>query len=122
MSFSTEYPFSLPKGYIDEEGNLHQKGVMRLARAADEMYSTKDIRVQSNPPYITVIILSRVITKLGNLPQENINPKLLENLFVSDFAYLRNFYEKINGNGNSKIPAVCPKCENKFEVDLNGSD
>lgn len=118
MTFSTEYQFCLPKGYIDDDGNLHQKGVMRLANAGDEINSTKDSRVQTNPAYLSVIVLSRVITKLGTLPEGSINPKLIEKLFISDFAYLRSFYENVNANGNSKISTVCPKCENKIEVDI----
>jgi hypothetical protein len=122
MSLSTEYPFTLPIGYIDGEGNRYQNGVMRLATAADEILSAKDMRVQSNPAYLVVIILSKVITELGTLPKEEITPKLMEKLFVSDFSYLRGFYEEINRNGKGKIPATCPKCDNKFEVSLGSSD
>ena len=68
MTFQTEFEFTLPKGYVDNEGNLHKKGIMRLATAADEILPLKDPRVQANPPYLTVILLSRVIIKLGDLP------------------------------------------------------
>jgi phage FluMu protein gp41 len=115
MGFQTEFEFLLPKGYVDEEGNLHKKGVMRLATAADEILPMKDPRVQSNPAYLTVILLSRVITKLGNL--ETINPKVVENLFAADLSYLQEFYRRINENGNGKTKASCPKCEYQFEVE-----
>jgi hypothetical protein len=77
----TEYEFTLPKGLADENGNLHKKGVMRLATAADEIMPLKDLRVQQNPAYLTVIVLSRVITKLGDL--EAVTTKTIENLFAS---------------------------------------
>lgn len=118
MTLQTEYEFKLQKGYIDEEGNLHQEGIMRLATAADEILPLKDSRVQSNPAYLTIILLSRVVTKLGTMDSEKINPKIIESLFVSDLAFLRYFYEKINSNGNTKLPTTCPKCESKFELDL----
>lgn len=115
MTFQTEFEFTLPRGYVDEEGNLHKKGIMRLATAADEILPLKDSRVQSNPAYLTVILFSRVITKLGNL--QTINPKVIENLFAGDLSYLQEFYRRINENGTSKIKATCPKCEHQFEFE-----
>ena len=90
----TEFEFTLPKGYVDSDGNLHRKGVMRLSRAIDEITPMRDPRVRNNPAYATVIILSRVITKLGGL--EEINSLVVENLFASDLSYLQKFYRKIN--------------------------
>ena len=90
----TEFEFTLPKGYIDNDGNLHRKGVMRLSRAIDEITPMRDPRVKSNPAYATVIILSRVIIKLGGL--EEISPMVIENLFASDLSYLQKFYRQIN--------------------------
>jgi len=90
----TEFEFTLPKGYIDSDGNLHRKGVMRLSRAIDEITPMRDPRVKSNPAYATVIILSRVIIKLGGL--EEISPMVIENLFASDLNYLQKFYRQIN--------------------------
>ena len=115
MAFQTEFEFTLPKGYVDEEGNLHKAGIMRLATAADEILPMKDPRVQSNPAYLTVILLSRVITKLGSL--ETINTKIIESLFASDLSYLQEFYRRINKDGTSKIKTTCPKCEHQFEVE-----
>lgn len=115
MTFQTEFEFTLPKGYVDESGNLHKKGAMRLATAGDEILPMKDPKVQSNPAYLTVILLSRVVTKLGSL--ETINTKTIENLFSSDLSYLQEFYRRINENGTGRIKAICPKCENQFEFE-----
>lgn len=90
----TEFEFTLPKGYVDADGNIHQKGVMRLARAMDEIVPMRDPRVKSNPAYATVIILSRVITQLGALDQ--INPSVVEGLFATDLNYLQKLYRQIN--------------------------
>ncbi len=90
----TEFEFTLPKGYLDENGNVHQQGVMRLSRAIDEIVPLRDPRVQTNPAYATVIILARVITQLGSL--QEVSPAVIENLFAVDLAYLQDFYREIN--------------------------
>ncbi|HJH30680.1 MAG TPA: phage tail assembly protein [Methanosarcinaceae archaeon] len=117
MMFQTEFEFSLPNGYVDGDGNLHKDGVMRLATAADEILPLKDPRVQSNPAYLSVILLSRVITKLGNL--HSISPHNIENLFIADMAYLQDLYQRINENGSDMMKTVCPKCEHMFEIEVN---
>ncbi len=115
MSFQTEFEFNLPKGYVDSEGNLHKQGIMRMATAADEILPQKDPRIQANPAYLAVILLSRVVTKLGEL--NNISTKTIEGLFSSDLAFLQNFYQQINQNGWANFKAVCPKCDHNFEVE-----
>ena len=117
MGFQTEVEFTLPRGYMDEGGMLHQEGVMRLATAADEILPLRDPRVQSNPAYLTVIVLSRVITKLGGLP--DVNPRIIENLFASDVSFLQSLYQKINtnGNGNGHKRVSCPNCNEEIEVE-----
>jgi len=117
MVLQTEYEFTLPKGYVDTDGTLHKEGLMRLASAADEILPMKDPRVQSNPAYLIVILLSRVITKLGSLP--NINPGIIEKLFVADLTYLQELYKSINGNGNLSIKVKCPKCGESFEKEIS---
>jgi hypothetical protein len=92
--FSTEIEFTLPKGYLDPDGALHTDGVMRLATAADEILPLKDPRVQQNPAYLTVIVFSRVITRLGSLT--DVNTKVVEGLFASDLNYLQRLYEQLN--------------------------
>ena len=116
MAFQTEVEFKLPRGYMDEGGMLHKEGVMRLATAADEIAPLRDSRVQSNPAYLTVIVLSRVVTKLGSLP--DVNPRIIENLFASDVSYLQSIYQKINtnGNGNEGKKVVCPNCSAEIDV------
>lgn len=110
----TEFEFILPRGYVDKSGTLHKEGTMRLATAADEILPMKDPRVHANQAYLVVILLSRVITRLGNL--DNINPNIVENLFAADLSYLQNFYRRINENGTTGLNVICPKCEHNFEV------
>jgi hypothetical protein len=117
--FQTEYEFTLPLGFADGEGDLHREGVMRLATAADEILPLKDPRVQGNQAYLIVILLSRVITRLGSVAQ--VNPKVIEGLYAADLAYLQEFYNRINRNGKASVKAACPKCANEFEVELNGA-
>ena len=93
-AFRTEVEFTLPKGYLDDSGVLHRRGVMRLATAADEILPLRDPRVQSNPAYLTIIILARVVVKLGSLPA--IDTHLIEGLFAADLEYLRRLYEEVN--------------------------
>ncbi|MCL6590421.1 MAG: hypothetical protein K6U80_10750 [Firmicutes bacterium] len=110
----TEFEFSLPMGYVDETGTLHKEGTMRLATAADEILPMKDPRVQQNPAYLTVILLSRVVTRLGTLRM--VTPLTIEGLFAGDFAYLQELYNRINEYGANVIRTTCPKCEHKFEI------
>jgi hypothetical protein len=113
--FQTEFEFSLPRGYVDKEGRVHRQGAMRLATAADEILPLKDPRVQGNPAYLVVILLSRVVTRLGEL--EVVNPKVIEELFAADLAYLQDFYNRINGNGGTALAVTCPHCGRGFEVE-----
>lgn len=117
MSFATEFDFELPKGYIDEKGDLQRKGVMRLATAADEILPLRDPRVQQNSGYLTIIVLSRVITKLGDL--RAIDTKTIEKLFTVDLAFLQDFYQRINEMENPNIRVVCPRCEHEFDTEVN---
>ncbi len=114
----TEFPFTLPRGYVDGDGTLHREGTMRLATAADEILPLKDPRVTGNPAYLVVIVLSRVITRLGSVP--DVNPRVVEELFASDLAYLQDLYNRLNGDGATRVKAVCPRCEYGFEMELDG--
>lgn len=116
MAFRTEYNFRLPRGYVDSAGNTHREGTMRLATAKDEILPLQDYRVQSNRAYLVIVLLSRVITKLGSL--DNIEVATIENLFSTDLAYLQEFYRKINEEGSPRLHVGCPKCENEFDIDL----
>ncbi len=112
----TEFEFSLPKGYVDDDGTLHRDGVMRLATVADEVKPLKDPRVRSNRAYLTVILLSRVITSLGSL--DDVTPHVVENLFVADLNHLQDLYERINPSGEDTTEAVCPDCGERFQVTI----
>jgi hypothetical protein len=113
----TEYEFTLPKGYVDPEGNLHRHGIMRLSTAADEILPLKDPRVVKNPAYLLIILLSRVVTKLETVKQ--ITPHTIEGLFSEDLSFLQDFYNRINGgNGSRRIRSECPHCQHQFEMEL----
>ncbi|MEU4237148.1 hypothetical protein [Actinoplanes sp. NPDC026619] len=102
----TEFPFTLPKGYVDEDGTLHRTGVMRLACARDEIEPLRDGRVKENEAYATVIVLARVITQLGSVSR--VTTKTVESLFVSDFSYLQDLYRIINFQDPSILEALEP--------------
>jgi hypothetical protein len=116
MTLQTEFPFTLPRGFLDAEGGLHREGVMRLATAYDEIAPMKDPRVQANHGYLVIILLSRVILRLGSL--DPINPKVIEGLFAGDLAYLQDFYRRVNDQGHNRIAVACPHCEKEFEVEI----
>ena len=116
MSLQTEFEFTLPRGYVDRDGNLHREGVMRLATAMDEIAPLRDLRVRSNQAYLVIILLSRVIVKLGTLSQ--VTSGVIENLFAADLAYLQAFYRQINEQGASTLSLSCPECNAQFELDL----
>ena len=117
--FQTEFDFTLPFGFVDEAGDLHRDGVMRLATAADEILPLKDPRVRGNEAYLTVILLARVVTRLGSLSQ--VTPKTVEGLYAADLAYLQELYNRINRDGKASVKTSCPKCEHLFDVELDAA-
>ena len=117
MAYQTEYPFTLPRGYMDENGTVHREGTMRFATAADEILPLKDPRVQQNPAYLSVVLMTRVITKLGTLPA--IDNRIVEKLPSSDMAYLQNLYQQINAVEPIRVEATCPHCGEKFNVEVS---
>src|SRR5262245_23177364 len=90
----TEYEFTLPLGYVDADGELHRDGTMRLATAADEILPLKDPRVRANEAYLIVILLSRVVERLGSL--STVSPKIIVGLFAADLVYLQDLYNRSN--------------------------
>jgi hypothetical protein len=112
----TSLPFTLPLGYTDETGTTHTDGEMRLATAADEILPLRDPRVQSNPAYLAIIVLARVITRLGSMSA--ITPKVVEGLFAADLTFLQELYNQANDTGRLVVPAVCPRCDHQFEAAL----
>ena len=115
-TLQTEFEFTLPKGYVDDQGRRHRRGVMRLATAVDEIAPLKDPRVQANASYLAVIVLSRVVTRLGSL--ETVTPAVIEELFVEDLEYLQGLYERANGQGRSAVDVTCPDCGEAFAVEV----
>jgi len=108
LGFRTEVEFELPKGYVDEGGTLHRRGVMRLATAADEILPLRDPRVQQNEAYLAVIVLARVIVHLGQLPE--VHTGIIEGMFASDLAYLQRLYEELNSlDDGDTLPSVTAK-------------
>jgi hypothetical protein len=108
----TEHDFTLPMGYLDKDGNLHRDGVMRLATAADEILPLKDPRVQKNPAYLAVILLSRVVARLGGV--DPVTPNVIEGLFAADLAYLQQLYNEINRLDEERGTVTCPQCQHRF--------
>lgn len=117
MAFQTEFSFVLPKGYMDSSGLLHKEGTMRLANAGDEILPLRDPRVQQNSAYLTVILLARVITRLGSLPA--VDTKIIENLYTMDLAYLQDLYQRINTMDTPSYQSICSHCGKEIEIPIN---
>ena len=115
MNLQTEYEFVLPRGFVDKDGNLHREGVMRLANAKDEIVPLNDLRVQRNRAYLIIVLLSRVITKLGDLTE--VNTGVIENLFASDLRFLEEMYNRINED-EATVEVTCPECGVKFDKEF----
>jgi hypothetical protein len=113
----TEYAFTLPRGYPDATGAVHREGTMRLATARDEIEPLRDPAVRGNDAYLTVLLLARVITRIG--PVEEVTPELVEGLYAADFDHLQRLYERINTDGEAVGVVSCPDCRREFEVDLS---
>jgi len=112
----TEFEFTLPRGYVDAAGNVHRDGTMRLATARDEIEPLRNTEVRQNEAYLTVLLLSRVVTRLGDV--ETVTPEIVENLFAADFDHLQRLYERLNTDGEAVGSVTCPACSESFEVDL----
>jgi hypothetical protein len=115
----TEFSFVLPRGYVDGTGVVHRDGRMRLATAKDEIIPQRDPRVRENESYLTVLLLSRVITRLGTLSE--VHPGIVENIFASDLAFLQDLYRRINQEGTTQVAVTCPACRHDFAIDLGAS-
>jgi hypothetical protein len=113
----TEVSFTLPKGYVDAGGAVHRDGVMRLATARDEIEPLRDPEVRQNEAYLTVLLLSRVVTRVGGV--QEVTPEVIEGLYAADFDHLQRLYERLNTDGESVGSVTCPSCSHAFEVDLS---
>ena len=114
----TEFDFILPRGYVDERGQVHRDGSMRLATARDELLPLMDARVRDNPAYLSVVLLGRVITRLGDLPV--VDDGVVESMWASDVAFLQDLYRRVNTEGHTRAAVTCPDCSHEFTVDLAG--
>jgi hypothetical protein len=114
----TEFEFDLPRGYADPSGTVHRHGAMRLATARDELVPLVDDRVRENAAYLTVVLLARVVTRLGTIT--DIHAGVIENMYASDLAFLQDLYRRINQEGHARAAVSCPACRHEFTVDLAG--
>src|SRR6476620_5927683 len=115
----TEFSFLLPRGYVDGAGTVHRDGVMRLATARDELVPLRDDRVRENPAYLTVVLLGRVVTRIGAI--DDVHPGIIENLFASDLAFLQDLYRRVNQEGHTHARVACPHCDSEITVAFAGS-
>ncbi|MFD6072329.1 MULTISPECIES: zinc-ribbon domain-containing protein [Amycolatopsis] len=114
----TEFAFELPRGYVDDAGRVHHSGVMRLATARDELVPLRDDRVRENSAFLTVVLLARVITRIGDVT--DVHAGVIENLFASDLAFLQDMYRRVNSEGHTRAGVACPECGHGFVVDVAG--
>ena len=114
----TEFRFVLPRGYLDRYGRAHREGVMRLATARDELSTQNDPRAKQNPAYLTVLLLERTVTRLGDV--RDVDTFVIENLSASDLAFLQDLYRRINQDGHAEVAVACPHCGQEFAVDIAG--
>jgi hypothetical protein len=118
VALRTEFPFVLPRGYVDDAGVVHRDGVMRLATARDEILPQRDPRVRENEAYLTVLLLARVVTRIGTVSP--VTTGTIEGLFASDLAFLQDLYRRVNAEGHSQAAVTCPSCKHEFMVDMAG--
>jgi hypothetical protein len=114
----TEFPFELPRGYVDATGTVHRSGVMRLATGRDELVPLRDDRVRENPAYLSVVLLARVVTRLGTI--DDVHAGIIENMFATDVAFLQDLYRRVNQEGHTRAGVTCPSCQHSFAVDVAG--
>jgi len=117
---NTEIAFTLPRGYVDAHGAVHREGTMRLATARDEIEPLRDAAVRQNEAYLTVLLLARTVTRIGETTA--ITPALIEGLFAADFDHLQRLYERLNSDGEVVGVVSCPACKHEFEVDMTDVD
>lgn len=109
-----EFPFTLPCGFVDAQGMLHCEGVMRLATALDEVEPLQDPRVRQNEAYLGILLLSRVVVRLGSFSPVPV--PVIERLFAADFSFLQELYLQINESGSTMAETACPTCRTHFLI------
>lgn len=116
MTFQTEFEFTLPRGFVDQAGQIHRHGRMRLATAFDEIEAIEHPGVKAKQSYLPVLLLGRVVTQLGTL--EQVSPKVIAGLFAADLVYLQDMYLRLNGTDTIMVGAICPHCQNQFQLQV----
>jgi hypothetical protein len=119
QGLQTEFPFTLPRGYVDRRGRVRRDGVMRLATARDEIAPQADPRVRANPAYLTVVLLARTVVRLDGV--DEVDTDVVEALFAADLAFLQDLYRRINQRATTHDRAQCPECGHEFEWELAGA-
>jgi hypothetical protein len=114
----TEFPFTLPRGYVDEDGRVHREGALRLATAKDELTAQAEPLVRQNGSYLTIYLIMRTVTRLGAVPV--VDRFVVEHMFASDLAFLQDLYRRVNQLGHTEGEVACPRCEHRFLVDVAG--
>ncbi len=112
----TQVPFTLPIGIDGDNGERHRQGVMRLARARDEIQPLGDTEVRRNEAYLSVLLVARTLVSVG--PVTEITPAFVEDLYAADFDHLQRLYERINTANDAVAHVACPTCREAFDVDL----
>jgi hypothetical protein len=112
----TQIEFTLPRGYVDDTGEVHRAGTMRLATARDEIEPLRELDVRQNSAYLSVLLLARTVTRIGGITE--VTPAMVESLYAADFDHLQRLYERINSDGEAVGVVSCPECSHRFEVDL----
>lgn len=118
VGMRTEYPFVLPRGFVDERGQTHREGTLRLATARDELTAQAEPLVRQNPAYLSIYLIMRTVTRLGTVPV--VDRFVVEHMFASDLAFLQDLYRRVNQLGHTEAEVCCPKCEHRFLIDVAG--
>ena len=117
QEFQTTFEFVLPRGYVDQQGTVHREGTMRLATARDELVPLLDPKVRENEAFLSLVLLARVVTRIGTLP--TIDDQVIGGLWATDLAFLQDVYRRINTEGHTLAEVTCP-CGQTFTVDVAG--
>jgi hypothetical protein len=117
-TMQTTFEFVLPRGYVDADGVVHREGTMRLATARDELLPLLDPKVKEHEAFMTLLLLGRVVTRLGTLPR--VDDQVIGGLWATDLAFLQDLYRRINTEGTTMAEVSCPSCSTHFMVDVGG--
>jgi hypothetical protein len=114
----TTFDFVLPRGFVDNQGNIHREGTMRLATARDELMPLLDPKVREHEAFLSLVLLARVVTRLGTLT--HIDDQVIGGLWATDLAFLQDLYRRINTEGTTVAEVTCPHCSQLVMVDVGG--